>query len=249
MTNVYNWPCFKVLPLVYDESLSYYEVLCKLTYKIDEIIQELANDNQAIYEYINQQDKFYSQSDRKYTDDEIAKLQVQFNQSLNTLTTMVISMDNATRAWVLSEIQGLENWIKNQEPSIFVVNPITGALSSIQETFDSFYNLFNVYGLTCGEYDMLGLTCDEYDDKNLTCHQYDVYAKKYLWRNMELYMVHPATGKTVFYQDVIYWLADLHRTQALTCGEYDGIDLSCSGYDAYHLTCYNYDWYSKDLLN
>ena len=31
-------PCFKVLPLVYDESLSYYEVLCKLT----KLIQEMA---------------------------------------------------------------------------------------------------------------------------------------------------------------------------------------------------------------
>ena len=32
--------CIKVLPLVYDESLSYYEVVCKLTYKINEIIKE-----------------------------------------------------------------------------------------------------------------------------------------------------------------------------------------------------------------
>lgn len=31
-------PCFKVLPLVYDESLSYYEVLCKLT----KLLQEMA---------------------------------------------------------------------------------------------------------------------------------------------------------------------------------------------------------------
>lgn len=30
--------CHKVLPLVYDDSLSYYEVLCKLTNKINEII-------------------------------------------------------------------------------------------------------------------------------------------------------------------------------------------------------------------
>lgn len=30
--------CHKVLPLVYDDSLSYYEVLCKLTNKINEVI-------------------------------------------------------------------------------------------------------------------------------------------------------------------------------------------------------------------
>lgn len=33
--------CFKVLPLVYDDSLSYYEVLCKMRDKLNELIDEL----------------------------------------------------------------------------------------------------------------------------------------------------------------------------------------------------------------
>lgn len=33
--------CFKVLPLVYDESLSYYEVLCKVLKKLNELIESL----------------------------------------------------------------------------------------------------------------------------------------------------------------------------------------------------------------
>lgn len=33
--------CFKVLPLVYDDSLSYYEVLCKVVEKLNEMITEL----------------------------------------------------------------------------------------------------------------------------------------------------------------------------------------------------------------
>ena len=32
--------CFKVLPLVYDESLSYYEVLCKVVDKLNEVIEQ-----------------------------------------------------------------------------------------------------------------------------------------------------------------------------------------------------------------
>lgn len=31
--------CFKVLPLVYDDSLSYYEVLCKVVEKLNEVIK------------------------------------------------------------------------------------------------------------------------------------------------------------------------------------------------------------------
>ena len=33
--------CFKVLPLVYDDSLSYYEVLCKVVNKLNEMISSL----------------------------------------------------------------------------------------------------------------------------------------------------------------------------------------------------------------
>ena len=35
--------CQKVLPLVYDDSLSYYEILCKIKSKIDEIIDKINN--------------------------------------------------------------------------------------------------------------------------------------------------------------------------------------------------------------
>lgn len=41
--------CAKVLPLVYDDSLSYYEQLCKLTHKMNEVINNI-NDN--LEEYI-----------------------------------------------------------------------------------------------------------------------------------------------------------------------------------------------------
>lgn len=33
--------CFKVLPLVYDDSLSYYEVLCKIAAKLNEMIDSM----------------------------------------------------------------------------------------------------------------------------------------------------------------------------------------------------------------
>lgn len=42
--------CFKVLPLVYDDSLSYYEVLCKVVGKLNEIIEELDNLPETIKE-------------------------------------------------------------------------------------------------------------------------------------------------------------------------------------------------------
>lgn len=43
--------CQKVLPLVYDESLSYYEVLCKLVEYINTIIQNQEYFNEQLKEY------------------------------------------------------------------------------------------------------------------------------------------------------------------------------------------------------
>jgi hypothetical protein len=45
--------CQKVLPLVYDNSLSYYEVLCKLTNKINELV-DTVNELEA---KLNEQNK------------------------------------------------------------------------------------------------------------------------------------------------------------------------------------------------
>ena len=49
--------CFKVLPLVYDDSLSYLEVLCKMKDKLNEMIEELGEFNvhlKEIQDAINQ---------------------------------------------------------------------------------------------------------------------------------------------------------------------------------------------------
>lgn len=48
----FNFWCVKVLPLVYDDSLSYYEVLCKLTAKINEMILN-ENNLKEILEQFN----------------------------------------------------------------------------------------------------------------------------------------------------------------------------------------------------
>lgn len=40
--------CNKILPLVYEDSLSYYETLCKFQYKLNEVIDEINNDLETI---------------------------------------------------------------------------------------------------------------------------------------------------------------------------------------------------------
>lgn len=51
ISRVHGW-CHKILPLVYDDSLSYYELVCKLTAKINEIIGEIEKVKSPAIEYV-----------------------------------------------------------------------------------------------------------------------------------------------------------------------------------------------------
>lgn len=44
--------CYKILPLVYDDSLSYYEILCKVTEKLNEVIKNTNNIPSIISEAV-----------------------------------------------------------------------------------------------------------------------------------------------------------------------------------------------------
>ena len=47
VTPVKFW-CYKILPLVYDDSLSYYEVLCKVVEKLNEVIKNYSASGETI---------------------------------------------------------------------------------------------------------------------------------------------------------------------------------------------------------
>jgi hypothetical protein len=56
--------CQHVLPLVYDESLSYYETLCKIQYKLNEVINAqnyLQEAFEQMLEWVNTQLKDYAE--------------------------------------------------------------------------------------------------------------------------------------------------------------------------------------------
>ena len=48
--------CYKILPLVYDDSLSYYEVLCKLREKLNEVIEAIDDIPSVVQEYLETDD-------------------------------------------------------------------------------------------------------------------------------------------------------------------------------------------------
>lgn len=73
--------CYKVLPLVYDDSLSYYEVLCKVVDYINKLIEQdiefgheieaLKEDLAVVQNWINNFDTSYAE---KIIEDALAKM-------------------------------------------------------------------------------------------------------------------------------------------------------------------------------
>ena len=71
MLKTFKFWCYKILPLVYDDSLSYYEVLCKVVKYINELIEQdktFANELEK-----NSQDIETLKSEVKTVSDELDK--------------------------------------------------------------------------------------------------------------------------------------------------------------------------------
>ena len=66
----------KIIPLVYDDSLSYYEFLCKVMQKLNEVISSLDNQNEILKAFDEEIIDWETSTDNKYN---------QFVSNVNTL--------------------------------------------------------------------------------------------------------------------------------------------------------------------
>lgn len=186
-------PCFKVLPLVYDESLSYYEVLCKLT----KLIQEMAKNVDGNFNSIqNEIEKIYSQiTDLKaYVDEQDSKLsnridltneriteeirkchehcEIYAKRLYDQLLDILNQYQGEMKQWVLGEIAKIPTGIPKQ----FAItgNPETSGLQHdiITVTRESMCDFVNSDKYTCEQVDEIGIPITFYENVN-SCYDYD----------------------------------------------------------------------------
>lgn len=261
----------RVLPAVYDESLSYIEQLCKLKYKLNEIIKNINGLESGLPDYIKQtidatlggweeemDERFAEQNAKidgalRQVDQVTAELQAEVdaairdmeatvNQQLNTLYLMLTNGVNANRAYIDAQIALLKEEFPNLS-NVFVISPVDGQLVTIQKCVNDMMNTLRYGALTASQYDALQLTAKEYDDKNLTAFQYDMYGLCRLWSYLDVHRMHSvSTGEIVAIPSAVYQLAGYVRSSGLTAQAYDGKSLTASGYDGKSVTAYNYDW-------
>lgn len=104
--------CQKILPLVYDNSLSYYEVLCQTINTLNELIDEVDN---------------LRQNTNDYTDAEIKKLRDYLDSQIAIVTNYI----NQLRAYVDSE---------NETLRFELTTEMLKKIAEVEQLINNFYN-------------------------------------------------------------------------------------------------------------
>lgn len=186
-------PCFKVLPLVYDESLSYYEVLCKLVHLLKEMadnvdgnFNSIQNEIEKIYSKITDLKEYVDEQDSKLSNridltneritEEIRKCrehcEIYAKRLYDQLLDILNQYQGEMKQWVLGEIAKIPTGIPKQ----FAItgNPETSGLQHdiITVTRESMCDFVNSDKFTCEQVDEIGIPIKFYEDTNI-CYDYD----------------------------------------------------------------------------
>ena len=271
-------PLFPLLccdvPSVYSNKQSYYECLCYIGYKVNECIEAINgftdaykqytdekiaglkayidNLNTDIYKHIAEVEKNIREDmNAKDTelDEKINKVQTQLLNKISDLNILIYDLNAETRAHIDTEVKKLYGYINDYVPNnMEVLNPVKGYRTSLNQALADMYDNLRYYALTCNEFDSLNLSCTEFDNLLLSCTEFDLYGAKRFRVDSNLYMHDPFSGKYVFYQDVIYKLAELHFNNPITVSEFDALLLTVAGFEAKALSAYTFDSNAKTAL-
>nr|DAP58423.1 MAG TPA: apolipoprotein [Caudoviricetes sp.] len=262
------------IPSVYSNKQSYYECLCYIGYKVNECIEAINgftdaykqytdekiaglkkyidNLNTDIYKHITEVEKnIRDDMNAKDTelDEKINKVQTQLLDKIGALNILIYDLNDETRAHIDTEVKKLYDYINDYMPNnMEVLNPVKGYRTSLNQALSDMYDNLRYYALTCNEFDSLNLTCTEFDNLLLSCTEFDLYGAKRFRVDSNLYMHNPFTGEYVFYQDVIYQLAQLHFNNPINASEFDGLLLTVTGFEAKALSAYTFDSNAKTAL-
>ena len=83
MVSKYVGKCQPILPAVYEDSLSYYESICKLIAKINELVDTVNNIKVDMLDEAN-----------AYTDEEIRKMESRVNDAVNSVIALKQEIEN-----------------------------------------------------------------------------------------------------------------------------------------------------------
>ena len=177
----------KTLPLAFDDSLSYLEMLCATLDKLNETIVQV-NENTAVAERY--------ETLLREIEEEVNRLEqeyIEFKESIEEeIDTKFIEIRRALTVYIENQISVLRYEIdqKYQELNkkiddviagdIKIYDPTTGLLSPIQVVVNNIFDMNRQNAITAGEFDELELTATTFDSYEITAFNFDINAKEIL---------------------------------------------------------------------
>lgn len=191
----------KVIPLAFDESLSYLEMLCGMLDKLNQTINEV----NRMSEIVDNIDVNFDEINNKISainihleniDGNIIDLYNKTNtntENINLLNTRITNeindLDTTLRNLINSSYDTLKDYVDVQDGlldekinniqigAINVYDPTTGLLQPLQIVINNLYQIGNKDGLTAGEFDALELTASGFDAYDITAYEFDSAGK------------------------------------------------------------------------
>lgn len=176
----------KVLPLVYDDSLSYYEQLLHFGVKINELIDEWNKFEVEYKAYTDEQvakakqeieielARTVNELNKKYTEftgevsETLQAYDVKLNQFEQTLTEQIAASQAYTDTAISLYDSVIKEYIAHQVIDVKVLNYFTGELVSVQEMFNYLAQFHLTNAITYNELAARNITYADFIALNMT---------------------------------------------------------------------------------
>lgn len=171
MEYIHFW-CQKVIPLVFDDSLSYYEAICKFMQKLNEVINALNNNAECIDElqgkYIILQNNFDA------LEVKWEEFKTYIENEFNTFKTEITTREENFETTINNEFTSFKNYVENYLNNIDVQSYVNIKIDELAES-----------GYFSTLLESLGFNPDNYLAKNNTTvyvptNDYNPATKKYV---------------------------------------------------------------------
>ena len=222
--------CQKVLPLVYDDSLSYYEVLCKLTGKINELITYIENFEENVTDDV-----------KVYTDEQIELLR-------GALTQAIEATKNELDIRVDLVVEDVDD--KYRQLSSAITTNYVMLDNKINQHYAENHTKFNEYDLKIVELNTsmtrLYIELERYKnqvDYRISQMYNDLleYITEHLELGGNIFVVNPITSSTDTLQHTLDMLYVSINVGGVTAREYDSLQFTAYDFQLQGLTAMEYD--------
>ena len=238
--------CHKILPLVYDESLSYYEVLCKCVASLNEVIESTnqLNDNVAdinsrenaladkVNEIAEEINSFEAEINGKF-DELVIKIERELGEKFEDYDRQFAELKEETQAELLELQNEMNNFMQFTFPQF---------QAEIRQIIE----------------EELGLIDDKFDslEDELKAYIYNELQKILEEIPQHVWVLDPTTGEYGDIQSVINNFYNVLRYWALTADEFDALGMTVDELEHIvvngvprGLTCLEWDMYAKLFIN